>query len=449
MFLRTFKTFYRKIYFDIFFDEKKIIKKPDILFSSYYESWRKFLHKSGESYKDDVMIGGVIEKAKDEFENILCIDQNAILKNAEAAREKNSNKYKEWCCIEAFVSYRDIFLSLFLSLKKILGRKIYDEYEKFIHIINPDIFYYKIFNLLTSERIVKKVKPKSIFLTCEYCSFHREFTYIAKQNNILVFALQHGVIHPEHKAYIFKDKDIRSILPDITFVYGEYHKKLLCNESVYKPSEVVITGQPRYDILYYADKIYSKNDFKKSYNIPSNHKIVLWTTQSHASIVDDEENLLNFETVFNSIRKMKNITLIVKQHPNEPEKYTQMIKKTQQMFDVDILLVPKNSDTFEQLYACDVMITRDSTTALEAIALDKPVLILNISDRPDRVDYVEQGIELGVYKPEDFKPTLEKLLKDDTGLAKNRDDYIEKYLYRIDGKSTERVINSIKDIISN
>ncbi len=38
---------------------------------------------------------------------------------------------------------------------------------------------------------------------------------------------------------------------------------------------------------------------------------------------------------------------------------------------------------------------------------------------------------------EDLKPTIEKLLKDDSELAKNKIKYIEKYLYRIDRNSTE------------
>jgi glycosyltransferase involved in cell wall biosynthesis len=87
--------------------------------------------------------------------------------------------------------------------------------------------------------------------------------------------------------------------------------------------------------------------------------------------------------------------------------------------------------------------------AMEAVALNKPVIILNLSGEPDVVDYVEQGVALGVYKEGELKPTIEKLLKDDSELAKNRKKYIEKYLYKIDGKATERVVKLIEEMIKN
>ena len=43
--------------------------------------------------------------------------------------------------------------------------------------------------------------------------------------------------------------------------------------------------------------------------------------------------------------------------------------------------------------------------------------------------------------------TIEKLLKDDSELAKNRAKYIEKHLYKVDGKATERVVRLIEEMI--
>jgi UDP-N-acetylglucosamine 2-epimerase len=93
------------------------------------------------------------------------------------------------------------------------------------------------------------------------------------------------------------------------------------------------------------------------------------------------------------------------------------------------------------------MITRHSTTATEAVALNKPVIILNLSGEPDPMGYVKEGVALGVYKGKDLKPAIEKLLKDDSGLAKNRERYIEKYLYKVDGKASERVVGVICEMI--
>jgi len=91
--------------------------------------------------------------------------------------------------------------------------------------------------------------------------------------------------------------------------------------------------------------------------------------------------------------------------------------------------------------------TKTSTTAMEAVAVNKPVIILNLSGEADVVDYVEQGVALGVYKEEDLKIAVEKLLISDLELAGNREQYIRKYLYKIDGKAAERVASVIERII--
>jgi UDP-N-acetylglucosamine 2-epimerase len=101
----------------------------------------------------------------------------------------------------------------------------------------------------------------------------------------------------------------------------------------------------------------------------------------------------------------------------------------------------------EHLYVCDLMITRGSTTGMEAVALNKPVIVLDLTHKSDVIGYVKEGVALGVYKAEDLKPTIEKLLRDDSEIAKNRERYIEKYLYKVDGKATERVVNVIEEMI--
>ena len=55
---------------------------------------------------------------------------------------------------------------------------------------------------------------------------------------------------------------------------------------------------------------------------------------------------------------------------------------------------------------------------------------------------------MGVYDKKDLALTIKKLLKDDSELAKNRQRFIENYLYKIDGKSTERVIKLVEQMIN-
>ena len=84
---------------------------------------------------------------------------------------------------------------------------------------------------------------------------------------------------------------------------------------------------------------------------------------------------------------------------------------------------------------------------MEAVILNKPVIILNLSGDPDRVNYVHEGVALGVYDPANLPATVEKILDDSSILHEKREDYIKKYLYKVDGKATERVVSLIKPLL--
>ena len=305
-----------------------------------------------------------------------------------------------------------------------------------------------------AKRMIEEEKPDLILLVNEYGRFERTLVIAGKLKGVPVLAVQHGVIHPTHEGYMYAKDEISpegSVkspycpIPDKTAVYGTYHKDILTKVSAYPEDSVVVTGQPRYDILYHADKIYDKEKFIKKYKINPDHKIILWTTQCHG--LSEEENIKNFKAVFETMRNLKDVTLVIKQHPGEGRRYTKMIGKYLNKYKLNAVVMPKDSDTHEQIFVCDLMVTKNSTTAMEAVALNKPVIVLNLSGEPDEINYVEEGIALGVYNEKDLKPAIEKLLKDDSELAKNRGKYIEKYLYKIDGKATERVVNLIMQMI--
>jgi hypothetical protein len=229
------------------------------------------------------------------------------------------------------------------------------------------------------------------------------------------------------------------LLPDYFLASGKIFGEI--KERWHIAKRVVVTGLPRYDILSNAHEVYSRQGFLERYNINASHKIVHWSTQCH--VLSQEENASNFKAIFGSIKSMEGICLVIKQHPAEPEKFAGEIIRQIKAYGINAVLTPKNSDTYEQLFVCDLMITRHSTTAMEAVALGKPVIILNLSGKPDQVEYVREGVALGIYNSSDLLGAMKRLLVDDSELSARRERYIEKYLYKIDGGSTQRVIDII------
>ncbi|MEE9592811.1 MAG: CDP-glycerol glycerophosphotransferase family protein [Thermoplasmata archaeon] len=302
----------------------------------------------------------------------------------------------------------------------------------------------------TAKRLLEAERPDLILLTTEYGLFERALVVGARMKGIPTLAVQHGVIHPRHFGYIYPPGAVATDgsvsaphvpIPDRTAVYGQYHKEILTELGAYPSNSVIVTGQPRYDLLEEARQRYDSDRIRGELGLAPSGKLVLWTTQTHG--LPAAENEANIDAVYGALHGLEGVGLVVKLHPLE-DQGAPLYRKHRLNHPI---IVDGEGDTFALLHACDLMITGHSTTALEAVALSRPVIILNLSGDPDPVDYVQAGVAVGVYRAEDLRPTIERLLVDDGGLAENRERYIQRYLYRVDGKATERVVNLIEEMI--
>ena len=316
-------------------------------------------------------------------------------------------------------------------------------------IIYPLLLFYvskyliNILIMYEAGRNMLKTECPSIVVTPESAVEVRCIASVAKKLNIPTLGIQHGVLSPNNPTYNTNDADM---FPDITVVGGDYWKNIIANRSKCPSDQVLVAGIPRYDILAKADEIFDKENFFKEYKINPNHRIILWTTQCHS--LSNEENIKNFKAVFGTMQNLKDVTLVIKQHGGEGKRYTKMIIKYLNDYTLNATVVPKDLDIYELLFVCDLVITKNSTTGMEAVALNKSVIVLNLSGMPDVINYVRDGVALGVYKEKDLKPMIEKLLQDDSELARNRVKYIEKNFYKIDSKATERVVKLIEEMIN-
>ena len=425
--------------------------------------------EKGKLEKNDFMIASLVEKLKeDECCDVTVVEHHDTTDKVAVLPEKNLQH-------KPFESYATLKNVLKVFRMSIVYRKLWKNLntdKRFVDSLNyknvllhgllEDEFSYLFSKTFVGavgfievmKRVIDAEKPDIIVAACEYGAYGRSAVVEGRLRGILTVGIQHGVITPTHFDYRYAAHEMSIKLApnhcpitDKTVVYGTYHKDILAGLCGYPEDSVVVTGQPRYNVLYYADKIYDKEKIFRKYNINLEHKIILWTTQCHG--LSDEENIKNFKVIFETMQNLKDTTLIIKQHPREGKRYTKMIRNYLEKYKTNAIITPNDSDTYELLFVCDIMVTRHSTTAMEAVALNKPVVTLNLSGEPDLVEYVKEGVALGVYKEENLKPAIEKLLKDDSELARNRAKYIEKYLYKTDGKATERVVNLIGEMIAN
>ena len=302
-----------------------------------------------------------------------------------------------------------------------------------------------------AKKINEKEKPSMVLLVDE--SGLMWAVIGCKLKKVPTVAIQHGVI-PYEGSYVYVlDENPANIVeslycpfPDKTAVYGQYYKDILMKTSGYPEDSVVVTGHPRYDILAEAYRIFDREKVFRELNLDYNKKLIVWMTQSHG--LSKNENEKNFYAVYKATKILSGeVQLVIKLHPQEYD--ISIHKKVAKKVGVNPVIT-KDIDTYNLLYASDLMITRHSTTAIEAAILDKDVLILNLSGEPDPVSYVKDGVALGVYREDALVPAVRDVLYNKEvrkKLSEARKRFVYEHAYIQDGKASKRVADLIMQMI--
>lgn len=422
----------------------------DIIFFSR-DRFFKIKMENGEEIVSDYLFGNVIHHLRKKFPNysmvLINTEFNSLPTTVDDIELHNLAEYST-----PLIFIKSALFTLFFYFKwKINENTIVNYIEKtdlkylvkmFDNFFSFNNLFYLVFYDYSLQKALEKTKPKLILANDDVMCLKPK-TENKKLKMAVVQSASMIKISEILKNIFITNFRLNEYITDYFLVSGSKYKEMKENSKDHK--NIIVTGQPRYDILYYGRKLYDKGKVLKVYDINRDQKIILWTTECHS--MDNEENIQNFETIFEAIRELKNVKLIIKQHPAEEIKYTTQIKLYSEKYKVEAIIVPKYSDTFELLFICDLMITKASTTAREAIAIGKPVIILNLSGKPDVLEYVEEKVAIGVYKKEELKSAIEKQLKEDKSLKGEKENYISKQLFKIDGGSSERVIQVVKNMI--
>jgi CDP-glycerol glycerophosphotransferase (TagB/SpsB family) len=148
-----------------------------------------------------------------------------------------------------------------------------------------------------------------------------------------------------------------------------------------------------------------------------------------------------------ALNSLADLQIVVKPHPGESaEWYRQQIASNK----LHSIVLPPRYDTNEAIFACDLFVTVTSTSILEALILGKKVLVVNLTNLPEPLPWVEEGVVTGVYQKTALVSTVKKILTDsgDQPLQeKRRIEFLQKHVFKTNGKATERVAKVINQLI--
>lgn len=437
-----------------------------ILSSSY--SWRATNRSCAKNtsrlrYKDE-MVGNIIECLLEHKNTVIACDVHEEFPPGVGMKkliEKNILQGSVWRPIESYLSLKVIKKTLIdWSYYNKIGKRIIksarfrnlfhidgsDRYNSFDDVINNFISY-QLFEIILHihliNRAVEAENVKVILTNCDHCRFGRTALFSAKMCNLPAISVQMAIISENSREYIYTAEEMRTLpLADTYAVNGEYTYDILTKKGTYSADKVKIVGQPRYDHLINTD-LFDRDAFCIINGINPDHKIVLVTLQPVNMELSEEPRSQLLKYIENELCSLENIDLLIKPHPREKDLH--YLKRFEKMPNIHVLR--PDSNTYDAINACDVLTTISSTTALEAMVLQKVVIIINTTGVPEHLPFVRSGAAIGVFDMNKLKKTLIWALYDKSYyephlIASKR--FVYQQLYLQDGLASQRVLDLIK-----
>jgi hypothetical protein len=309
---------------------------------------------------------------------------------------------------------------------------------QYLRALHPSSKLY-LFKYLAYKKFFSQHRVKTISTIDENSPRIKTILDAAKSNGIKTIGIQHGAIHDLHPAYMFTLQDRkRKIVPDHTLVWGEHWKELLTIKGNYDPESLTITGQVRTDII----QALKNKKIAHSLNIPENHKVVLFASQLQQDPALREQSALD---VFESIKDIPQVHLIVKLHPAEKNdsNYYKALAAKAGCKNYQIVL---NTDLYLLISLSNIVVTCFSTVGAETVYFSKPLIILDHL-KQDIQGYFKEGIAYQATNREELKNFLIKLISGDLIISEeNYSNFIRKYAFMIDGKVSERILGFIRNL---
>ncbi|MBI4608252.1 MAG: hypothetical protein HY726_04510 [Candidatus Rokubacteria bacterium] len=218
------------------------------------------------------------------------------------------------------------------------------------------------------------------------------------------------------------------------------------------PRKLVVTGAPNFDRYLLLPPDGHRERTLRDLGLDPSKKIALYAAdrfnkgvKAYDIYFSYEERTAHLRGLLNAMGELPDVQLVIKASPGDWN--VRCLQDLIEEAHADNVIVSQFGDLLVLLRACDAVIVHHSTIGLEGLLLGKPLIVMNFTPRPDRMDFVQAGVAVGVYRPEDLAPVIRKIFSDlrlSERLAERRDDYLHRYLFKLDGASSVRVADLIE-----
>lgn len=322
------------------------------------------------------------------------------------------------------VSYKSYFY-------KMIGREIPLNFIKYLSILK------------VAKKLIEKTRPNLIITTEDPHPKVRAIQMEAKKRGITVICLPYGVPF----GYKF---ELPFDLTDYFWASGNLMKNNLIKSGI-PENKIEIVPISRFKRENVSESEVKK--LRKKYNLTNNKKIVLITSNAHYDYEPGFEGPWTYnehkkwlESVYSIAKVLPQVQLIAKPHHN-PRDPIELHRSIIEKINSAIILITDKKSTPELISICDILITFVSTTAIEAILKDKPVISFNPTDREWKLPFVEYGAAVSARNEAELYSIVEQIINNKPIVEKlsvGRKKFIEGFFgecEKINRSRVEKIIN--------
>lgn len=460
-------TILAKIYSNIIelLNKKTINNKHPILLYTWFP--RVWTNKSGTL--QDMYLANLPDQIKRKYKNnytlILRIyDKTNFLSPITYIRRlavlyKSNFIIKNSIILESFGSLKNIIYK-YLNLSDILEFKKMSQHSKYKSVYLWHGFdLYKYFHKMNwksvlvhwphleilsenSKLVTNKLNPSAVLLYCYEFTYGKSITQGTRNSNksIPIIGMQHGPITNMKLLYTFDINEVAnhpeynnpSPYPDIFSVDGEIAKNILKQNNI-PDSRIAVTGPARFDDVWKQINLKNTQTFGKKI------KVLI------APGLHDTNYVLSLSLP--ALLSNPNLEIIIKLHPKvSNKKFQSLINRyhhSEQNKTLGKINISTELNIYKLMQKSDIFITTYSSTSVEALMFNLPIILLIPNHIPDMSIYHKNDVEvLKASSISQLKKHVEKIINNKDyckSYSKNLSIMLQKTFGEVDYKSTQRL----------
>ena len=289
---------------------------------------------------------------------------------------------------------------------------------------------------------IDALSPDVVVTYAEAGGWGRALVLEARRRGVRSVGIQHGFIYRYWLNYLHEpdemqplDEDRGCPIPDRTLVFDKYAESHLRSAGHFPASSLAVTGSARLDELQtrFRAAAESREATRRELGIPRERQLALLTAKF-------SEIRHELPALVKAVAGLPGVQLVIKVHPAETaEVYGSTVAGVG-----NVTVAPAEADLARLLAAADLVVTMNSTVALDGLVLGLPALVIGL---PNNLSpFVEAGVMAGADGAEAIERALRSVLYDRLmreSLGRAAEDYLRRFDIRPDGRAAERAADEI------